>query len=145
MEIWMFKTIVLATDGSEGAGRAGQVAVDLAKENGAKLILAHVDERIAAKGDMPSVLPNEEKVRDEVKAQAEALTADGIDASVEFRSVALGGPGPAIIEIADRVGADLIVAGTRGHSSLAGLLVGSVTHRLLHIAKRPVLTVPSPH
>ena len=107
----MFKTIVLATDGSEGAGRAGQVAVDLAKENGAKLILAHVDERIAAKGDMPSVLPNEEKVRDEVKAQAEALTADGIDASVEFGSVALGGPGPAIIEIADRVGADLIVAG----------------------------------
>ena len=140
----MFKTIVLATDGSEGAERAAQVAVDLARQNGAKLVLAHIDERMVAKGDMPPVLPNEEKIKDEVKAKAGALAADGIDASVEFQSVVLGGPGPAIVEIADRAGADLIVTGTRGHSNLAGLFLGSVTHRLLHISKRPVLAVPNP-
>ena len=49
----MFKTIVLATDGSEGAEKAERVAVELARENEAKLVFAHIDERIAAKGDSP--------------------------------------------------------------------------------------------
>ncbi len=139
----MFKTIVLATDGSDAADRAVQVAVDLAREHQAKLILAHIDERIAAKGDMPPVHADEEKIRGEIKARADALAADGVDATAEFGTEVLGGPGPGIVKIADRADADVIVAGTRGHSSLAGLLVGSVTHKLLHISKRPVLAVPS--
>jgi nucleotide-binding universal stress UspA family protein len=59
-----------------------------------------------------------------------------------MRAVMLGGPAHPIAEIADEANADLIVAGTRGHSQIAGLLVGSVTQRLLHIAHRPVLVVP---
>ncbi len=57
--------------------------------------------------------------------------------------VMVGGPAHVIAEIADHVSADLIVTGTRGHSPLSGLLLGSVTQRLLHIAKQPVLAVPS--
>jgi nucleotide-binding universal stress UspA family protein len=139
----MFKTIVLATDGSDGAGKAERVAVELARQNGAKLVLAHIDERIAAKGDMPSVTPHEEETKSDVEAKAKSLSSEGVDASVEIGTVVLGGPGAAIVEIADRVGADLIVAGTRGRSSITGLLLGSVTHRLLHISKLPVLAVPS--
>lgn len=139
----MFKTIVLATDGSKQAEKAEQTAIELARENGAKLVLAHINERIAAKGDMPSVTPHEDETKSELTAKVDALSSEGIDASVEFASVMLGGPGPAIAEIADSVDADVIVAGTRGRSSLTGLLVGSVTHKLLHISKRPVLAVPS--
>ena len=54
----------------------------------------------------------------------------------------LGGPAHVIEDIATEADADLIVAGTRGHSPVAGLLLGSVTQRLLHIARRPVLAVP---
>ena len=57
-------------------------------------------------------------------------------------------PGPppraahVIAEIADKEGADLIVAGTRGHGPLPGLLLGSVAHRLVQIVRCPVLVVP---
>ena len=53
-----------------------------------------------------------------------------------------GGPAHAIADAAKEVGADLIVVGTRGHTALGGLLLGSVTNRLLHIAPCPVLAVP---
>lgn len=42
----MFKTIVLAADGSEGSKRTIPIAVELAKRDDAKIVLAHVDERV---------------------------------------------------------------------------------------------------
>lgn len=60
----MFNTIVLALDGSEGGDKATPVAVELARKYGAKLVIVHVDERIAAKGDMPPVHANEEAIQE---------------------------------------------------------------------------------
>jgi len=47
-----------------------------------------------------------------------------------------------IVGAAKEVGADMIIVGTRGHSPIAGLLLGSVTQRLLHVSPCPVLAVP---
>ncbi len=138
----MFKTIVLALDGSDGAKKAIPVAAELAETEKAGLVIAHVTEYMAAKGgELPRV--DEDQIRAEIDRQANELSDRGIETRVELAESVLGGPAHAIVEIADRVGGDLIVTGTRGHSSIAGLLLGSVTHRLLHIAKRPVLAVPS--
>ncbi len=96
----------------------------------------------AAKGgEVPP--PDEDEIRAEIKQQAEDLSKRGIPVEVEFAETVLGGPAHATADIADRTGAELIVAGTRGHTSVAGVLLGSATHRLLHIAKRPVLAVPA--
>ncbi len=45
------------------------------------------------------------------------------------------------MDVARAADADLIVAGSRGLGEMAGLLLGSVTNRLIHLADRPVLVV----
>jgi nucleotide-binding universal stress UspA family protein len=47
-----------------------------------------------------------------------------------------------ISELTTDLDADLIVIGPRGHSALVGVVIGSVTQRLLHLAHCPVLAIP---
>jgi nucleotide-binding universal stress UspA family protein len=138
----MFKTIVLALDGSAGSRRAIPLAVELARRDNARIVIAHVEQDIAGKGG-PPLHADEDEIQAEIRRQAEQLSAQGIETSVEMRNVMVGGPAHAIEEISDKAAADLVVLGTRGHSPIAGLLLGGVTQRLLHIAGRPVLAVPS--
>ena len=137
----MFKTIVLALDGSEDSQRAIPMAADLARQDGASIVVAHVEQDVAGKGGGP-ITATEDEVQGEVRKQAEQLSSDGIETTVEMRTIVLGGPAGPISEIAREAGADLIVVGTRGHSAAAGVLLGSVTQRLLHRAPCPVLVVP---
>lgn len=140
----MFKTIVLALDGSGGAEAAVPLAAELAKRDDATLVIAHVEEDYVGKGGGGPVRADEDEIKATIRKQAEDLSRQGIETSLQMATVMLGGPAHAIEKIADGAGADLIIAGTRGHSPVAGLLLGSVTQRLLHIARRPVLAVPEP-
>ncbi len=138
----MFETVALALDGSAQSEAAIPVATALAKQAGGRLIVVHIDERTVAKGDMPPVHPDEADVVEKVNAQAEAIRAEGIDVKVELDSSVVAGPAPKIAAIAEEAGADAIVIGSRGESALKGLLVGSVAHKLLHVAPCPVFVVP---
>ena len=140
----MFKAIVLALDGSDTAKRGIPIAVELAKEGNGKIVIAHIEERMATKGRAPLEV-DEDEIQAELRAMVKDFAAEGIEASLEMGDVMAGGAGTAhaIADIAERSKADLIVTGTRGHSPVAGLLVGSVTQRLLHIAKQPILVVPA--
>jgi hypothetical protein len=64
--------------------------------------------------------------------------------SPSFRTVVSGSGQPAkqLAKLAERIDADLIVLGSRGHSPLAGVMLGSVTQQLLHETGRPVLALP---
>jgi nucleotide-binding universal stress UspA family protein len=137
----VFKTIVLALDGSEQSRQAVPLAAELARRDGGRIVIAHVQQDVVGKSGGP-IVATEDDIQADIRKQAEELSADGIETSVEMREVMLEGPAHAIVEIAEGANADLIVAGTRGHSTLAGLLLGSVTHRLLHIARCPVLVAP---
>ncbi len=75
--------------------------------------------------------------------QVKDLVDAGVDAELELHSAMAGGPAHVIAEIAARSNADLIITGTRGHTAAAGILLGSVAHRLLHIAHCPLLIIPS--
>ena len=136
----MFKKIVVGLDGSEQAERTLPYAAELARRDGADVVLVHVEEDTIGKGG-GSLNANEDEVRAKIDGHASSLSEQGIEASVRTASVMLGGPAPSIVKFADEEGADLIVVGSRGLSALGGVLLGSVAQRLLHLAKQPVLVV----
>jgi nucleotide-binding universal stress UspA family protein len=139
----VFKNIVWATDGSEHSDRALHYAKELAMRDGANLHVLHVIERIA--GSRAAGLTwraDEDEVEAKVKAQMVQLSQAGAKASLLITSGHESQPAQDIADAALQVGADLIVIGTRGHSAIGGLLLGSVTQRLLHQAPCAVLVIP---
>ena len=137
----MFDTIVWATDGSPNADRALEVAKTLAHDHHASLVVVHVAQHYATKTGL-AVYPDEDVVKAKLEETVQQLAREGFKPSL--RIVDHVGPQPAheIADIAREVGAELVVMGTRGHGPIAGLLLGSVVLRLVHVAPCPVLAVP---
>jgi len=138
----MFKRILVALDGSPHSYRALTSARDLALKYTATLVVVH------AFGPVPRQLgtPDQESygahviaVGENVLAQAKAQLADaGVDVILEL----LEGPAAdAILRVAETRQCDLIVVGSRGLGSFEGLLLGSVSDRVMHHARVPVLVV----
>jgi nucleotide-binding universal stress UspA family protein len=138
----MFKTILVASDGSENADRLVTVAQSLAKEGQAKVVVAHVVELMASRGGPLPVRVDEEQLRLKAKLQVADLKAAGFDAELKMRSTRQRAD-HSIAEIAKDCGADLIVTGASHHGRFAGLLFGSVGQRMSRLAPCPVLVVPS--
>ena len=138
----MFSKIIWATDGSAGADHALGYARDLARATGAELVVVHGEELSAARSSIGYTRRvDEEDLEAKINRQVAEMTGSGIPVSVKV----IGGhahPATLIADVAQDIAADLVVVGTRGHTPLAGLMLGSVTDRLLHILHCPVLAVP---
>ncbi len=139
----MFKTIIWATDGSKIADGALPFAKDLAECDGGRIVVVHSDERFSGRASGYSILADEEELEAKIRTQVGELQDQGFDAKLTVVSGASAEAAHSIADVASGVGADVIVVGTRGHRPMAGVLVGSVTQRLLHIAPCPVLAVPA--
>ena len=140
----MFKKVIWATDGSEAADHALSYAKELVASAKGTLFVVHAEEHFygGRSGGYP-VLADEDDLKAKIRSQVDELRAGGFDVSLE---IVLGHPGQsahAIVEFAREHDADVIVVGTRGLGPVHGLLVGSVTHRLLHTAPCPVFAVPA--
>ena len=138
----MFNVIVWASDGSEPSDRALSYARKLAEESSAELIALHVREITVGRSAGYPVQIDEDEVEGKIESQAKEMKDSGINARYAQAGAAYGGAAHAIAETAESNGADLIVVGTRGQGPVAGLLLGGVTQRLLHISSCPVLAVP---
>ncbi len=140
----MFKKILWATDGSESADRALDLIGSLASQGGAELLVLHTVERMIGPGGRGAaeLHPDEDELQAKIARQVEDLKGKGIQAEARVQQGGAHSAAHTIAEVATEEGSDLIVMGTRGHTALGGLLLGSVTQRLLHIAPCPVMVVP---
>jgi nucleotide-binding universal stress UspA family protein len=146
----MFKNILIPTDGSEASQRAAVQGVALAKTMGAKVtgfFAAPPATPIVYRHHLPVGLaqPAEhdqmiEKAASEYLGFIERIAAD---AGVPFEALHKTDdyPAHAIVEIAGKKGCDLIVMGMHSHGALHDLFIGSVTHKVIHQGKMPVMVV----
>jgi nucleotide-binding universal stress UspA family protein len=139
----MFTTIVWATDGSAAADAALPFAKALAAAGHGKLVAVFVEEHFVGRASAYPVLADSDECRAKIRGQVEEARKQGLDATFTIVPGLAPGAPHMIADTARELGADAIVVGTRGHGPVAGLLVGSVTQRLLHIAPCPVLVVPA--
>lgn len=136
--------LLVAVDGSEHARHAIEAAARLAREVPAtEVVLLNVRTPVAYYTEVPMVdfqsldslaQADQDRLLETAKTQARAL---GL-AQVSVRS-AVGQPAQEIVRVAGEAGVDQIVMGTRGMNALAGLLLGSVAQRVVHLAHVPVL------
>jgi len=136
----MTNTILLAVDDSGHSQRAADVSEQLAKLTKYKVVVIHVHE--LAVGRWGSMRVDDNTGDAFAEAIVKGLTGAGIEASIETRDTHYGQVAQALSAAADDLDADMIVVGSRGRSNVASLTLGSVSHKLLHLARRPVLVVP---
>jgi len=136
----MFERILLATNGSPSSRKAADVAADIGQKYGAEVVVLHVrEQKITKLGAYVVDQPYEDaNFVDEI---VRALKDAGVSARSEVQTAPLGGVPHVILEMAKELDAGLIVMGSRGVSDWEGLFLGSVTHRVLHLAQRPVFVV----
>jgi nucleotide-binding universal stress UspA family protein len=137
----MFRSILVAVDGSEAATRALLEAIDLARAEGARLTLISVaaPPRFVIAAPYFAPTPTEEELRrcaQEVVERAEALVPDGVPVSTIVRE---GPAARAILERVEAAGHDLVVMGSRGLGRTGSLLLGSVSRSVLAHSPVPVL------
>lgn len=138
----MYRRILIANDGSEGAAKALTTAIALANTLQAELHMICVEE-------LPRLPDSIEEVAEERQAagrrfekvihrsQAQAKLQD-----IKLRAhVVAGHAVPSIVDFIERDGFDLLVIGYMGHSALYNRLIGGTTDRLVELAPCAVLVV----
>jgi nucleotide-binding universal stress UspA family protein len=136
----MFKKILLAFDGSEHSRKAAKIAGEMANTMQADLWV------VFAYDPIPSYLgrPNFQVAIDYRLNLGEDVMNDAIKeigpiSGKLTKEILEGSATEAILSVADVREIDLIIMGTRGHSMIQGLLLGSHSHKVVSHAKCPVL------
>ena len=145
----MFYRIVVATDFSECAQEAWELARRIAAAPGSALVLTHVLTEVPLYGEGVFNIETARKVRDGARKWAETALEDwvgkaraaGLSARAALRT---GVPHEEIVALAQDERADLIVIGTHGRGGINRALLGSVADRVVRLAPCPVLTVREP-
>jgi len=134
--------ILVPVDGSGNSQRAAAFAAGVAGAQVTLLqVIVPVEKYLKFFADLPMPQVDEDLRRyaEECLAQAAAVFEDaGLPVA---RDIAYGDPGETIVRYARDHGFDQIIMGTRGMGGLKGLILGSVSHQVIYLARCPVTLV----
>jgi nucleotide-binding universal stress UspA family protein len=140
----MMRKVLLAVDGSEHSDQAARYLVGFVKEHGpVDIHVANVEpepiawqthgmEEQAIEAHLAA------RARHSMKSAKEILNASG---SPHHCHVGRGEVAQTLLTLADKLGCDTIVMGSRGLGAVSGIAMGSVTRKVLHLTRLPVVCV----
>jgi nucleotide-binding universal stress UspA family protein len=145
----MFNHILCPTDLKERSDLAIKKAVQIAHQFGSKITLLNIHEEFMDKEEREmlrvSVNKMKEKYRriaidskEEMRAFIHKLHADDIEVDYLLNK---GKPEKVIVEVADKLGADLIVMCTDGRDNIMDFVTGTITEHVINEATCPVLVI----
>jgi nucleotide-binding universal stress UspA family protein len=140
------KTILVPTDFSKTSEYACKIAAKIAKKTNATIYLIHlielpkgvIDMAASSKFSIPESMLYLRKIREKILKLRETLFSK--DINVEY-FIKLNNPYDGIQKYADKIDADLIIMGFKGHSELEEIIIGSNTEKIVRSSKRPVIVV----
>jgi nucleotide-binding universal stress UspA family protein len=139
----MFRKILLAYDGSEGANRALEVGIDLAKIHGAELWALAVEEKLPRfSGTIDEVQEEKQFANEHYGKLLEAAKAKAKEAGVELKTLMRPGhPAQTIISAAKEGKFDLVLVGHTGLSGVWAAFLGTTAEKVSRHAPCSVLIV----
>ena len=139
----MYEKLLVAIDHSKATERVLDAARDLAALSGGEVWVLHLREReiLPKAGGLVSSDEFADAAQAQVDSAVGELTKAGIKAHGVLRSTLYGYAAREIVEDAKSLDVDVIILGSRGRGDLAGLVLGSTAHKVIHLADRPVLVV----
>ncbi|MBA2749562.1 MAG: universal stress protein [Tatlockia sp.] len=132
----MFKTVLFPIDRSRETQEAAEVVVNVVQLCSSRLVLLSV---VESPSDAEQVMTSPEAVAQLLQKAQALFSQQGIQAEVLERE---GKPAFTICDVADEIGADLIVMGCRGLGLTEDGASESVTNRVINLSPCPVLVVP---
>lgn len=145
----MFKSILVAFDGSDGSESALRKGAELAKLCGAELtvLTLHRHHSVLEGSMYVTDAEKPDNVDEIMKTHAKEIAERGAAIAREsgctkIRAFVKGGPtARTIVSFSQEHENDLIVMGSRGMGSIEGFLLGSVSHKVTSLSQCPVLVV----
>jgi nucleotide-binding universal stress UspA family protein len=144
----VFRSIVVGTDGSETAAKAVDAAVELAQLSGATLEIVSAYEPVSSQRlreearqvppDLQWMINRRADVDSTLSQAAERARGGGVTPQTHARE---GDPADAILDVAEELGADLIVVGNKGMTGAKRFLLGSVPNKVSHHAPCAVMII----
>jgi nucleotide-binding universal stress UspA family protein len=138
----MFRKVLVANDGSEGAARALSTGIALAKEHNGELHMISVEELPRFPASVDEVVEEKREANHRFSAVVAGAQREAQASGLELVAhVVAGHAVPRIVEFVEQGRFDLLIVGYMGHSAIYNRLIGSTTDRLVELAPCAVLVI----
>jgi nucleotide-binding universal stress UspA family protein len=137
----MYERLLVAVDHSKATKHVLAAARELASLSKGEVWVLHLREReVVTRAGLSPGEPDDD-AQAEVDAIVKELATAGITAHGVVKTTIYGYAAREIVEDAKTLDVGVIIMGSRGRGDLAGLVLGSTAHKVIHLADRPVLVV----